>query len=88
MSVTDLARPDIVAMSPYASARSEASSDGILLNANESPWPLFEDPWADRDQVDGLNRYPEPQHATLVRHLAKQYGLPEDHVLLTRGSDD
>ncbi len=88
MNVAGLARPDIVAMTPYSSARSEASADGILLNANESPWPLIEDPQARSDEVDSLNRYPEPQHAELRRRLADLYGLPINHVLLSRGSDD
>lgn len=87
MSIVDLARPEIVAMKPYASARSEAPGEGILLNANESPWPLIEDSLAG-DSVDTLNRYPEPQHGELVARLADLYGLPESHVLLTRGSDD
>ena len=38
MSIEALARPDIVAMRPYSSARKEASAEGILLNANEAPW--------------------------------------------------
>jgi histidinol-phosphate aminotransferase len=63
MSVSDLARPEIVAMKPYSSARSEASASGILLNANESPWPLIDDPLARQGEVGPLNRYPEPQHA-------------------------
>jgi len=39
MSIESLARPEIVAMKPYSSARQEAPGRGVLLNANESPWP-------------------------------------------------
>jgi histidinol-phosphate aminotransferase len=88
MSISALARPEIVAMKPYSSARSEAAANGILLNANESPWPLIDDPLAREEEVGPLNRYPEPQHAKLVGLLAALYGLPSDHVLVTRGSDE
>ena len=56
MSITHLARPEIVAMKPYASARSEADDKGILLNANELPWPLIEEPLAKNPLADSLNR--------------------------------
>lgn len=87
MSIIDLARPEIVAMKPYASARGEAAAEGVLLNANESPWPLIEDP-LELAGVDTLNRYPEPQNADLVSRLAELYDLPHNYLLLTRGSDE
>lgn len=80
MSVESLARPEIVAMKPYSSARKEAPGRGILLNANESPWPLLGD--------DELNRYPEPQPEELVSRLARLYEVPQNQVLVTRGSDE
>ena len=43
MSVTALARPDILAMRPYSSARNEAPGLGVLMNANEAPWSLLGD---------------------------------------------
>jgi histidinol-phosphate aminotransferase len=81
MPIESLARPDIVAMKPYSSARKEAPGRGILLNANESPRPLLEDP-------DFLNRYPDPQPAELVTRLARLYGVSEQSMLVTRGSDE
>jgi len=84
MNVLSLARPEIVAMKPYSSARKEAPAQGILLNANELPWPLFDGPANEY----ALNRYPDPQPAELVEGLAKRYALPADHVLVTRGSDE
>lgn len=80
MSIESLARPEIVAMKPYSSARKEAPGRGILLNANESPWPLLGE--------DELNRYPEPQPEQLVSNLARLYRVPESYVLVTRGSDE
>jgi len=84
MNVTALARPEILAMQPYSSARSEAPGLGVLLNANEAPWSLLKDAgWEGQ-----LNRYPEPQPAALVSGFARLYGVPEACVLATRGSDE
>lgn len=79
-----LARPDIVAMKPYSSARLEAAGRGVLLNANESPAPLL----GNEAGTVPLNRYPDPQPEALVAALAARYGLPANHVLVTRGSDE
>jgi histidinol-phosphate aminotransferase len=84
MSIEALARPDIVALQPYSSARSEAPAEGVLLNANEAPWSLLgEAGWEAR-----LNRYPDPQPRALVSRLAGLYGRPPEQVLVTRGSDE
>ncbi|WP_376695577.1 histidinol-phosphate transaminase [Wenzhouxiangella sp. EGI_FJ10305] len=82
MSIADLARAEIRALQPYASARALADSAGILLNANENPWP------PEGDAGLALNRYPEPQPAALKHKLAKYYGIDEQNLLLTRGSDE
>jgi histidinol-phosphate/aromatic aminotransferase/cobyric acid decarboxylase-like protein len=82
MSIADLARPEIRALAPYASARALADSAGILLNANENPWP------PEGDGGLALNRYPEPQPAALRNKLARHYGIDERNLLMTRGSDE
>lgn len=84
MSITALARPEIVAMQPYSSARSEAPGQGVLLNANEAPRPLLTDP----EDGPGLHRYPQPQPQELVARLAERYAVPRNCVLVTRGSDE
>jgi histidinol-phosphate aminotransferase len=84
MNIEALARPDIVAMRPYSSARKEAPGEGILLNANEAPWSLLEG----SDWEATLNRYPEPQPRALVERLAGLYGVGTEQVLVTRGSDE
>jgi histidinol-phosphate aminotransferase len=77
MSIISLARPEIVAMKPYSSARKEAPGRGILLNANESPWSLLTDAGPDGAKPSsGLNRYPDPQPRKLVSSLANLYGVP------------
>jgi histidinol-phosphate aminotransferase len=91
MSIEALARPEIVAMKPYSSARKEAPAHGILLNANEAPRSLLGgDPGQapDADWEARLNRYPDPQPQALVERLAALYGAGPDQVLVTRGSDE
>jgi histidinol-phosphate aminotransferase len=84
MSIESLARPEIVAMQPYSSARKEAPGEGILLNANEAPWSLLDgSDWEAR-----LNRYPEPQPQALVKRLAALYRVAAENVLVTRGSNE
>ena len=82
-SIRELARPEILGLRPYESARNAVpEAEGcIRLDANESPWPAFP------TQV-GLNRYPAPQPVELTRRLADLYGVSMDHLLVTRGSDE
>lgn len=82
MSVLDLARPEVLALTPYSSARMEASAAAVMLNANESPWP------PDGGVGQGLNRYPEPQPPALCHRLARFYGVSAEQMLLGRGSDE
>ena len=85
MDINAIARPEIVAMKPYVSARSSAAADGILLNANEAPFPHVDDKeW----QRLALHRYPSPQPALLKSRMAELYGVDEANVLVTRGSDE
>ncbi len=85
MDIHALARPEILAMKPYESARGSAAADGILLNANEAPFTLVSDPAWERL---ALNRYPPPQPRELKSRLAGIYGVPESGLLVTRGSDE
>ena len=85
MDINSIARPEIVAMKPYVSARSSAAADGILLNANEAPFPHVDDSeW----RRLALNRYPSPQPAALTSRMAELYGVAESNLLVTRGSDE
>lgn len=79
--ISDLARPDIVALKPYEHASWEPHLE--RLHANELPWR------ADADEsAAGLNRYPEPQPRELVTRLAALYGAAPAQVLVGRGSDE
>jgi histidinol-phosphate aminotransferase len=79
--VTQLARPEIVALKAYEHAVWEPQLE--RLHANELPWRSFAD-----ESVAGLNRYPEPQPQALVERLASLYGVAPESVLVGRGSDE
>jgi histidinol-phosphate aminotransferase len=79
--VTQLARPEIVALKAYEHAAWEPTLE--RLHANELPWRSFSD-----ESLAGLNRYPEPQPRALVERLASLYDVSPELVLVGRGSDE
>lgn len=83
MNFTTLVRRDLREFQPYRSARKEANTGRIWMNANESPWNnnLFPDEVL-------LNRYPEPQPQSLLKALANYYQTTMENLLITRGSDE
>ena len=81
-AVLGLVRDDLRGFAGYASARREAATGGVWLNANEAASPSLADP-------AGLaRRYPEPQPAALRVRLASLYGVDAGRLLLARGSDE
>jgi histidinol-phosphate aminotransferase len=79
--ISDIARPEIVALKAYEHASWEPQLE--RMHANELPWRAV------GDETDaGLNRYPEPQPRELVARLAALYGANRDQVLVGRGSDE
>jgi len=80
MSALDLARPDLLALQGYSSARMEAAGGHVMLNANELPWP--------QDISAPLNRYPDPQPQRLRALMADAYGVSGSQLLIGRGSDE
>jgi len=79
--VLSLLRPEILALTPYSSARKESSGGRVWLDANENP----QTPSAGRPLH---NRYPEPQPPDLIARLAGYYGVAAVNLLVTRGSDE
>jgi histidinol-phosphate aminotransferase len=79
--VTQMARPEIVALKAYEHAVWEPTLE--RLHANELPWRSFAD-----ESLAGLNRYPEPQPRALVERLASLYDIAPESVLVGRGSDE
>lgn len=81
MSIAERARPEILALRPYAAA--VQVEDTIRLNANEAPWTSGADP-----HRRPLNRYPEIRPAGLRQALAERFGVPARRLLVTRGSSE
>ncbi len=72
-----LARPNILKLNPYSSAREEfTGNEGIFLDANESP---FNKP---------LNRYPDPFQQALRERIAQMKGVEKENIILGNGSDE
>lgn len=83
--IVRLVRPDIYAMKPYSSARTEGKQgDFIYLDANENPYP----PYPGTEDLVGLNRYPEPQPKKLLERFSEFYGFPQEQLFLSRGVDE
>lgn len=83
MTITQLSRQNVQALTPYQSARKLGGNGAIWLNANEYPTsPDF--------QLSGkdLNRYPEPQPQAVLENYAAYAGLKAENVIVTRGGDE
>ena len=83
MSIEDLARANVRALTPYQSARRLGGKGDVWLNANEFPTAV-----AFQLTEQTLNRYPEPQPLTLAASLAVHYGVAPAQLLVTRGSSE
>ncbi len=81
-ALLELVREDLRAFAGYSSARRAGVTGDIWLNANESGWRNPADPGL------GVNRYPDPQPASLRGRLAEIYGVRAEQVLVGRGSDE
>ena len=80
--VLDLLRGDLRDFSGYRSARSEAPTGTVWLNANEAAYA---------NAADGngrMRRYPQPQPERLRDALAALYGCAPERLLIGRGSDE
>ncbi|MEU8240791.1 histidinol-phosphate transaminase [Actinoplanes missouriensis] len=83
--IVSLCRPEIYAMKPYSSARTESGPGvRVLLDANESPYP----PYPATADVAGFNRYPDPQPAVLLDGFADLYAAARESLFVSRGADE
>ncbi|MBS0883623.1 histidinol-phosphate transaminase [Pantoea sp. JGM49] len=83
MSVEDLARANVRALTPYQSARRLGGNGDVWLNANEFPLPV---PFELSQQT--LNRYPECQPKLVIERYAAFAGLSPEQVIVSRGADE
>jgi histidinol-phosphate aminotransferase len=78
--INTLVRENVKVMKPYSSARDEFEDfdtvNMIFLDANENPYE------------NGVNRYPDPQQASVKSVLAEQNGVDNNQILLGNGSDE
>ncbi|MEM9171969.1 MAG: histidinol-phosphate transaminase [Pseudomonadota bacterium] len=81
MSLTQLARPEVLDLVAYQPANYEAGL--VRLNANEAPWRSSQD-HCDRP----LNYYPPARPGALAKQLAELYGVSGDEVFVTRGTSE
>ncbi len=81
MKIDDLVRPNIRNLKPYTSARSQNLS-GILLDANENPYNLF-----DPESLQ-LNRYPDPNQNEIRTNLSEYLEIPVSRLFAGVGSDE
>jgi histidinol-phosphate aminotransferase len=79
-SLDSLVRENVKVLKPYSSARDEFEdfdiADMVFLDANENPFN------------SGVNRYPDPQQASVKSILAKQHKVNTNQMLLGNGSDE
>ncbi len=74
--ISSLARPNIVSMTPYSSARDEYSGEeAIFLDANENPYGT-------------INRYPDPLQKKLKDRISKLKDVEPENIFLGNGSDE
>jgi histidinol-phosphate aminotransferase len=77
MTIKHLIRPNILALTPYSSARSEYKGRAdIFLDANESPYDT------------GYNRYPDPLQWKLKNKVGALKGIAPENIFLGNGSDE
>jgi histidinol-phosphate aminotransferase len=82
-NVTDLARANVRALTPYLSARRLGGNGDVWLNANE--YPLGTEYQL---TVQAFNRYPECQPKQVIERYAAYAGLETGQVLVSRGADE
>jgi histidinol-phosphate aminotransferase len=73
------ARPEMLALSPYTSARdtfTATEGDYIFLDANENPNPSL------------INRYPDPRQLALKQEISSLRGCAVRQLLIGNGSDE
>lgn len=79
-NLDSLVRDNVKVLKPYSSARDEFedfdTADMVFLDANENPYN------------SGVNRYPDPQQASVKSILARQHKVNPNQMLLGNGSDE
>ena len=76
-------------LEPYVPGELPKNKREIKLNTNENPYPpLQEVTDAVAEESRKLNLYSDPDSRNLRRALADNLEVPEDHLIVTNGSDE
>ena len=75
-----LARPELLELQVYQSARRIGGQGDIWINANESPF--------NNSEIDNLNRYPECQPPELINAYSQYSGVAKECIISSRGADE
>lgn len=76
-TLTELVRPNILALKPYSCARDEFKGEAsVYLDANENPLNA------------PLNRYPDPLQTAVKEKIAVLKGVRPSQIMLGNGSDE
>lgn len=79
VNILKKARPSVIKLKPYASAKEEFKEFGeelVYLDANENPYE------------NGMNRYPDPNQSLLKNRISVIKNVPAHQILLGNGSDE
>lgn len=79
VNILKKARPSVISLKPYASAKEEfkgLAKELVYLDANENPYE------------NGLNRYPDPNQSLLKNRISVLKNVPAHQILLGNGSDE
>lgn len=83
MTISQLSRKNIQALTPYQSARRLGGNGDVWLNANEYPTSPAIDV-----QLSAFNRYPDAQPESVIKGYAAYAGVKPEQVITTRGGDE
>ncbi|MEC4724924.1 histidinol-phosphate transaminase [Shewanella sp. D64] len=75
-----LARPELLELEVYQSARRIGGRGDIWINANESPF--------NNSDLANINRYPECQPPALISAYSLYSGVSVDSIITSRGADE
>ncbi|MEI6859690.1 MAG: histidinol-phosphate transaminase [Shewanella sp.] len=80
-----LARPELLTLQPYQSARRIGGKGHIWVNANESP---FNNALLTDVTMENINRYPECQPPELISAYSNYSGVAQECIITGRGADE
>jgi len=89
--MSQLVRPNILAMAGYVPGEQPQGGDIVKLNTNENPYPPSPralDAMMAVLRSDRLRKYPDPLGKSFREVAGKLFGVDPDGVLIGNGSDD